>query len=100
MRARARFQWTDLDPTRNVIELQWTAGVRGGRLIVNTPTSGRLRMVGVPVALLALQERTVTPSLVPDGTLAAPDGVTASEVGLLSTRRHWCPRREVRVCTP
>jgi len=51
-------QWADLDPARNLIDLQRTVAVRGGRVIVNTPKSGRLRIVDCPAALMAqLQER-------------------------------------------
>jgi len=51
-------QWADLDPARNLIDLQRTVAVRGGRVIVNTPKSGRLRIVDCPAALMAqLHER-------------------------------------------
>ena len=58
-------QWTDLDPARNLIDLQRTVSIRGRKattaapsLIVNTPKSGRLRIVDCPAALMAqLQER-------------------------------------------
>jgi integrase len=58
-------QWTDLDPARNLIDLQRTVSIRGKKatteepsLIVNTPKSGRLRIVDCPAGLMAqLQER-------------------------------------------
>ncbi len=43
---------------RNLIDLQRTVAVRGGRVLVNTPKSGRLRIVDCPAALMAqLHER-------------------------------------------
>ena len=36
-------------PARNLIDLQRTVAVRGGRAIVNTPKSGRLRIVDCPL---------------------------------------------------
>jgi integrase len=51
-------QWADLDPARNLIDLQRTVAVRSGRVVVNAPKSGRLRIVDCPAGLMAqLQER-------------------------------------------
>jgi len=58
-------QWADLDPARNLIDLRRTVTIRGNKtnpdapsLIVNTPKSGRLRLVDCPAGLMAqLQER-------------------------------------------
>ena len=51
-------QWADLDLPRNLIDLQRTVAVRGGRVVGNTPKSGRLRIVDCPAALMAqLDER-------------------------------------------
>src|SRR5262249_8792912 len=51
-------QWEDIDWQRNLIDLRRTVACRGGRLIVNTPKSGKLRTVDVPASLTAmLRER-------------------------------------------
>jgi integrase len=51
-------QWPDLDPSRKLLDLRRTVAIRQGALIVNTPKSGRLRIVDVPTGLMAqLQER-------------------------------------------
>lgn len=46
-------RWEDLDWQRNLIDLRRTVAFRGGRLIVNTPKSGKLRTVDVPGSLMA-----------------------------------------------
>ena len=46
-------QWADLDWRRNLIDLRRTVACRGGRLIVNTPKSGKLRTVDAPASLMA-----------------------------------------------
>jgi integrase len=46
-------QWSDLDWRRNLIDLRRTVACRGGRLIVNTPKSGKLRTVDAPGSLIA-----------------------------------------------
>jgi integrase len=45
-------QWDDVDWQRNLIELRRTVAFRKGRLIVNTPKSGRLRTIDVPAGLV------------------------------------------------
>jgi integrase len=44
-------QWDDIDWPRNLIDLRRTVAVRGGRWIVNTPKSGKLRTVDLPAVL-------------------------------------------------
>ena len=46
-------QWEDIDWRRNLIDLRRTVAFRNHRLIVNTPKSGKLRTVDVPVSLIA-----------------------------------------------
>ncbi len=46
-------QWEDLDWSRSLIDLRRSVAVRGGRLVVNTPKSGKLRTVDLPAALCA-----------------------------------------------
>ena len=46
-------QWGDLDWPRNLVDLRRTVAFRGGRLIVNTPKSGKLRTVDAPASLIA-----------------------------------------------
>lgn len=41
-------QWQDFDWQRNLVDLRRTVGVRKGRLVVNTPKSGKLRTVDLP----------------------------------------------------
>lgn len=51
-------QWEDVDWQRNLIDLRRTVAFRRGRLIVNAPKSGRLRVIDVPASLTArLRER-------------------------------------------
>jgi integrase len=50
--------WEDIDWQRNLIDLRRTVALRKGRLIVNTPKSGKLRTIDIPVSLTArLRER-------------------------------------------
>ncbi len=44
-------QWEDFDWQRNLVDLRRTVGVRNGRLVVNTPKSGKLRTVDLPSSL-------------------------------------------------
>jgi integrase len=44
-------QWDDFDWSRNLIDLRRTVAIRGGRLHVVTPKSGKLRTVDVPASL-------------------------------------------------
>lgn len=44
-------QWDDVDARRNLIDVRRTVAIRGGRWIVNTPKSGKLRTVDIPAAL-------------------------------------------------
>ena len=44
-------QWDDIDWTRNLIDLRRTVAFRNGQLIVNSPKSGKLRTIDVPVSL-------------------------------------------------
>jgi integrase len=60
-------QWTDLDPARNLIDLQRTVSIRGKKataeessLIVNTPKSGRLRIVDCPGGLMSQFQETLS----------------------------------------
>jgi integrase len=46
-------QWDDIDWQRNLIDLRRTVAVRGGRWIINTPKSGKLRTIDVPASLMA-----------------------------------------------
>jgi integrase len=46
-------QWDDVDWARNLIDLRRTVAFRRGRLIVNTPKSGKLRTVDAPGSLIA-----------------------------------------------
>jgi integrase len=46
-------QWVDIDWRRNLIDLRRTIAFRGGKLIVNTPKSGKLRTVDAPSSLVA-----------------------------------------------
>lgn len=51
-------QWEDIDWQRDLIELRRTVAFRRGRLIVNTPKSGKLRMIDASTSLTArLRER-------------------------------------------
>src|SRR5262249_60455227 len=45
-------QWEDLDWTRNLIDLRRTVAFRKGTLIVNTPKSGELRTIDIPLSLM------------------------------------------------
>ena len=45
--------WEDFDWQRNIVDLRRTVGVRKGRLVVNTPKSGKLRTVDLPSGLSA-----------------------------------------------
>ncbi len=46
-------QWDDVDWPRNLIDLQRTIAFRKGRIIVNTPKSGKLRTIDAPASLIA-----------------------------------------------
>lgn len=46
-------QWEDFDWPRNLVDLRRTVAFRKGRLIVNTPKSGKLRTIDVPAGLVA-----------------------------------------------
>jgi integrase len=46
-------QWDDVDWPRNLIDLRRTVALRKGRLIVNTPKSGKLRTIDAPASLIA-----------------------------------------------
>jgi len=51
-------QWDDIDWQRSLIDLRRTVAFRCGRLIVNTPKSGKLRTIDIPCSLTArLRER-------------------------------------------
>jgi integrase len=51
-------QWDDIDWQRNLIDLRRTVAFRKGRLIVNTPKSGKLRTIDIAASLTArLKER-------------------------------------------
>jgi integrase len=51
-------KWEDFDWPHNLIELRRSVAQRQGRLIVNTPKSGKLRTVDIPASLTArLRER-------------------------------------------
>ena len=51
-------QWEDIDWRRNLIDLRRTVAFRSGRLIVNTPKSGKLRTVDAPRSMIvALRDR-------------------------------------------
>jgi integrase len=51
-------QWDDIDWPRKLIDLRRTVALRNGRLIVNTPKSGKLRTVDAPGSLIvALRDR-------------------------------------------
>jgi len=47
-------QWGDIDWRHNLIDLRRTVAFRRGRLIVNTPKSGKLRTVDLPASLTAM----------------------------------------------
>jgi integrase len=44
-------KWEDIDWPRNLIELRRSVAQRQGRVIVNTPKSGKLRTVDIPALL-------------------------------------------------
>jgi integrase len=46
-------QWDDIDWARNLIDLRRTVAFRKGALIVNSPKSGKLRTIDLPVSLVA-----------------------------------------------
>jgi integrase len=50
-------QWQDIDWQHNLVDLRRTVAVRGGRWIINTPKSGKLRTVDLPASVTtALRE--------------------------------------------
>jgi integrase len=44
-------QWDDIDWSRNLIDLRRTVAFRKGQLIINSPKSGKLRTIDIPVSL-------------------------------------------------
>jgi len=46
-------QWDDFDWPRNLVDLRRTVAVCKGRLVINTPKSGKLRAIDVPAGLCA-----------------------------------------------